>query len=484
MTVYSEKFVKEEYIMKDDFDLEKELAQSIAHIVDEETSGAETFVKSSGNYKNTNNISEEPETEEVMEEPAEEDNSKKIKHLIITIAIVVVVIAVIGVGAYFIVKFAYNSSMDNYAYHNNAGYSAMEKNDYEDAAKSFEKALSYDEGKTDTDMMLYLYECYNHLGRTEDAIDILYDVIVIKDKNYYNALYYLVKYYDAQKDYVKVKELYDANKDSASSDVLALFSIYHASEPVASPVSDTYSEDQNVTIAVKNGSKIYYTTDGTEPTVNSTEYTGKFKVTEGTTVVKFIAVNEYGFTSDVITEEYVINYEAPSAPTIYPEKTSFEQANSVMVTINNYPVDAKVYYTLDGTLPDENSTLYTGAFALPEGSTIINVLVVDNHGLTSRTSKTYSVTYVSNVTEEVAVENIWNALESAKIVDEDHKDEEGLECELEYYTKSEIDDLTMYMYYFFVDGIPADYWYGADDAQGTVYKITGSEGSYKMEKLK
>ena len=475
--------------MKEDFDLEKELAQSIAHIVDEETSGAETFVKSS-----VNNIVKETEPEEELEtEPEEiieeEDNKRKIKHLIITIAVIGFVIAMIGVGVYFIVDYVKKKSMDNYAYHNNAGYTALQDKNYEAAANSFEKALTYDEGKNDTDMMLYLYDCYNQLGRTEDAIDILYDVIVVKDKNYYNALYYLVRYYDDKEDYVKVKELYDANKDSSSSDVLALFSIYHASEPVASPVSDTYSEDQNITIAVKNGSKIYYTTDGSEPTVNSKEYTDKIKISEGTTILKFIAVNEYGFVSDVITEEYAVNYEVPSAPTIYPEKTSFEQSNTVMATINNYPVDAKVYYTLDGTLPDENSTLYTGAFALPEGSTIINVLVVDSHGLTCRTSKTYSVKYVSNVTEAVAKENIWSVLIEAGIVDKDHylvndnteESEEAKDkilCELEYYTKSTIGDETFYMYYFFVDGIPEDYWYGADDNQGVVYKITGSSGAY------
>ena len=474
--------------MKDDFDLEKELADSIAHIVDEELSGAETFVKSSVKNKA---IQEEvvQDDEEISDEETNDDvaRKKKIKHLIITLAIIVFVITAIVVGAYFIVRYAKVKSMDNYAYYNNAGYSAMNEKSYEDAATYFEKALSYEEGKTDTDMMLYLYECYNHLGKTEDAINILYDVLVINDKNYYNALYYLVRYYDGQENYVKVKELYDANKDSSSSDVLALFSIYHASEPVASPVSDTYSEDQYITIAVKSGSKIYYTTDGTEPTVNSIEYTDKFKVSEGTTEVKFIAVNEYGFVSDVVTEEYIVNYEGPSAPTIYPEKTSFEQSNTVMATINNYPVDAKVYYTIDGSIPNENSTVYTGAFALTEGSTIINVLVVDSHGLTCRTSKTYNVTYVSNITEAVAIENIWAALIEANIVDKDHnlvtkeEEEEKSLCELEYFTKSTVGEDTMYMYYFFIDGEQVDYWYGADDNQGVVYKITGKTGEYKKQ---
>lgn len=470
--------------MKDEFDFEKELADSIAHIVDEETSGAESFVKNSVNDR-TMSIPVEEAREAISEEEEEEDEElarkKKIKHLIITIAVIVFVIALIGVGAFFIVQYILKSSMDNYGYYNNAGYTAWESKNYEEAATNFEKALSYDEGKNDTDMMMYLYECYNNLGMKEEAIDTLYDVLLIKDNNYYNALYYLVRYYDELEDYEKVKELYDANKDSSSTDVLALFSIYHASEPVASPVSDTYSEDQSVTIAVKNGSKIYYTTDGTEPTVNSKEYTGKFQVSEGTTIVKFIAVNEYGFVSDVVTEEYVINYEAPSAPTIYPEKTSFEQANSVMVTINNYPIDAKVYYTMDGTLPDEKSTLYTGAFPLPAGSTIINVLVVDSHGLTCRTSKTYSVTYVSNITEAVALENIWKALVNTAVVDEEHKNAEGIVCELEYFTKTKVDDKTLYMYYFFVDGVPADYWYAADDTQGVVYKVSKPDSNYVAE---
>lgn len=481
--------------MKDDFDLdlEKELAESIAHIVDEETNGAEVFVKSSVPTETISipktEVKETVDSTETVEEENDiednEDKKKKIKHLIIMIVSIVAAIAVIGVAAYYIVRFAYRSSMDNYGYYNNEGYAALEKKDYENAAKNFEKALTYEEGKNDTDMMMYLYECYNNIGKESDAIETLYEVLEFNDKNYYNALYYLVKYYDEAKDYDTIKELYDKNKNSNNSDVLALFAVYQSAEPLASPTSDTYSDDQEITLATKKGSKIYYTIDGTDPTVFSTEYTEKIKVSKGTTTLKFIAVNEYGFTSDIVTEEYIINYEAPATPTIFPEKTSFKQATDVMVTINNIPNDSVAYYTIDGTVPNEDSTVYEGAFALPAGSTIVNVLVVDSHGLTCRTSKTYNVTYISDITEEDALANIWDMLEREEYVDEEHLDEDGNLCELQYYTKKTIEEVTVYMYYYSVDGEIMDYWYAADDSNGYVYKVTEDEdGKFVLKKLK
>lgn len=480
--------------MKDDFDLdfEKELAESIANIVDEETNGAEVFVKSSVPTETKSipktEVDEASDITEATEEADIEDNAannKKIRHLIIMIVSIVAAIAVIGIAAYYIVRFAYRSSMDNYGYYNNAGYAALEKRDYETAAENFEKALTYEEGKNDTDMMMYLYECYTSMNKEAEAIDTLYGVLEFNDKNYYNALYYLVKYYDEDQDYDTIKDLYDKNIDSNNSDVLALFAVYQSTEPMASPTSDTYSDDQEITLATKKGSKIYYTTDGTEPTEFSTEYTEKIKVTEGTTTIKFVAINEYGFASDVVTEEYIVNYEAPSAPTIFPEKTSFKQATDVMVTINNIPDDSVAYYTIDGTVANEDSTVYKGAFALPAGSTIVNVLVVDSHGLTCRTSKTYNVTYISDITEEDALANIWDKLESEEYVDEEHLDEDGNLCELQYYTKKTIGDITVYMYYYSVDGEIADFWYGADDSNGYVYKITkNDDNEFVLKKLK
>lgn len=467
--------------MNDELDLEKELAKSIAHIVDEETSGAEAYVKTE-NFDDDLNVSINDLDDDLDEEveETEEDNKKKVKHLIITVSVIAVVIAIIVVSACFIVKAVYNKSKDNYAHYHNAGFAAMEDKDYNLAITNFEKALTYQDGSKNSDMMLYLYECYNHVGATDKAVDVLNDVLGLKDKNYYNALYYLVKYYEDNKNYALIKELYKQNASSNNEDVIKLFKGYLVNTPVAAPLGDTYSADQKITLTAQTGSTIYYTVDGSDPTVAGIKYSGKIEIKEGTTKLRFYAVNEYGFESELVEEKYVIDYKAPNAPTIFPEKTTFEQINKVMVTINNYPADAKVYYTIDGTLPTEDSTLYEGAFELPAGSIIVNVLVIDAHGLSCRTSKTYNVTYISSVTEKEALNIIWKELITLNIVNNQHVTENGDECQLDFNSKKTINDKTFYMFYFTVGDETMDYWFGCDDEEGLTYLITESDGEYTV----
>ena len=74
---------------------------------------------------------------------------------------------------------------------------------------------------------------------------------------------------------------------------------------VAAPVIEGQKEfdgKATVTITAEDGATIYYTTDGTEPTQESQEYTAPFDVTEATTV-KAIAVKD-GKASAVATKEF------------------------------------------------------------------------------------------------------------------------------------------------------------------------------------
>ncbi len=74
---------------------------------------------------------------------------------------------------------------------------------------------------------------------------------------------------------------------------------------VAAPViegEEEFDGRATVTITAEDGAKIYYTTDGSEPTEQSQEYTAPFDVTEATTV-KAIAVKD-GKASSVATKEF------------------------------------------------------------------------------------------------------------------------------------------------------------------------------------
>ncbi len=75
--------------------------------------------------------------------------------------------------------------------------------------------------------------------------------------------------------------------------------------PAITPISGIYYGAQTVSISASNDATIYYTTDGTTPTVNSTEYTEPFTV-DATTTVKAIAVSGEDV-SAVATSAYTIN---------------------------------------------------------------------------------------------------------------------------------------------------------------------------------
>lgn len=84
--------------------------------------------------------------------------------------------------------------------------------------------------------------------------------------------------------------------------------ITYTSVPQFTPAPGTYNEPQNVTISCNStGANIYYTTDGTEPTVNSTLYQGETIVVSSTMTIKAFAVETGSEPSFVVTAEYIIN---------------------------------------------------------------------------------------------------------------------------------------------------------------------------------
>lgn len=78
-----------------------------------------------------------------------------------------------------------------------------------------------------------------------------------------------------------------------------------AQDPVFSPVSGTVipAEGLSVTITAGEGAKIYYTTDGTEPTTESDEYASPILLNKATTI-KAMAAEEGKENSSIITAIY------------------------------------------------------------------------------------------------------------------------------------------------------------------------------------
>lgn len=82
-------------------------------------------------------------------------------------------------------------------------------------------------------------------------------------------------------------------------------------DPKVTPESGEYSERQQIKVEIPEGVSIYYTDDGTDPNKKSTKYSKKTKIftPEGNNIYKFIAYNEGGVASDIVTMIYAYTPE-------------------------------------------------------------------------------------------------------------------------------------------------------------------------------
>ena len=141
---------------------------------------------------------------------------------------------------------------------------------------------------------------------------------------------------------------------------IALYKYTEESTGPEKPAAPTFTAGGNfvgsksvaITCATE-GAKIYYTTNGDEPTAaNGTEYSAPFEITK-TTTVKAIAVNEGG-ASGVATAVYT---RVAATPVIKFEGEASAFEGEVVVSIETEN-NAVAYYTLNGVAPSASSTVY------------------------------------------------------------------------------------------------------------------------------
>lgn len=77
--------------------------------------------------------------------------------------------------------------------------------------------------------------------------------------------------------------------------------------PAVTPSTGQYDTPTQITIDVPEGYEAYYTTDKSDPTTESTKYTGPIDMPQGTTILKAVLVNGKGRMSGVTTRNYELN---------------------------------------------------------------------------------------------------------------------------------------------------------------------------------
>lgn len=172
-------------------------------------------------------------------------------------------------------------------------------------------------------------------------------------------------------------------KTCKNEDVLDKLSNYYVEEPEFSLEAKTYEDVQELTLTtIEDG--IFYTIDGSEVSANGIPYSGPIQISEGTTIVQAFSYSEMGIPSVVITKEYVVELPIEGAPIVTPSTGQYDEATNITVQV---PSGYTAHYTMDGSVPDANSSVYTGAIVMPKGNTIFSVVLINGSGRTSDVTK-------------------------------------------------------------------------------------------------
>lgn len=160
--------------------------------------------------------------------------------------------------------------------------------------------------------------------------------------------------------------------------------------PTLSPNQGTYSSEQSVTISdADSAAVIYYTTDGSTPTVSSTIYTEPITVSSNETINAIALDSGSGYIeSEVATATYTITQPAP-VPTFSPAAGTY--TSSQTVTISDSTSGATIYYTTNGATPTTSSTVYSGPITVSSSETIEAIAVASGYSNSTVASATYTI---------------------------------------------------------------------------------------------
>ena len=177
------------------------------------------------------------------------------------------------------------------------------------------------------------------------------------------------------------------NEYSIFSEVVSYTFVIEKGAPAAPEImepSGEYNQNTMIVAVAEAGSTIFYTTDGSEPTIESKQYISPISMPVGTSHYRFIAIDIDGNTSEIVDRNYHL---------VYTRLVSTEQAvNNLVSTL------VRLDYLLDNTgkvrgLDGHNEYIFNSAIEI-EGAGEYYV-IVENHvsydGITTPTGLLYAV---------------------------------------------------------------------------------------------
>ncbi len=253
------------------------------------------------------------------------------------------------------------------------GVAAFESEKYDKALELFQKAQQREEGANNAEISKYIADCYINLGRQDEAME-TYNTILAADPNNASAVYGLCEIYKSKKDAESINKLLEKYEGTG---VTAYLEDFIVPSPEMDPKGGVFNEETSITMKGAPDCPIFYTTDGSNPTVDSPVYTKPIALEEGVTLVKAMSVDKMGVKSYVNTQEFILEGMKPSKPVFSLESGVYINGQKLEITTND---KMRIYYTYNRTAPTRSSYRYYNPITLYRGTFTISAITYDEKG--------------------------------------------------------------------------------------------------------
>ena len=171
-----------------------------------------------------------------------------------------------------------------------------------------------------------------------------------------------------------------------------------ATAPEFSLPAGAYIYGTTVSISSTNCKKIYYTTDGTNPTTSSPVYSAPIVIT-GDMTIKAFATDDSDKPTVIISRSYSL--KTPDAPTFSPKPGNVSAGTVITITVESGCV---ISYTIDGTDPSSSGTATlsdtnTATVMINETKTIRAIAIDGGLNESEETAAMYAVLDIDALTE-------------------------------------------------------------------------------------
>ncbi len=229
--------------------------------------------------------------------------------------------------------------------------------------------------------------CQN-LDDTDAQKKVLHKIISLDTDNY-QAYEQLLQIYLDEENQAEIVKL---EKDAPNNVISDMLKENIVDVPFLVLTPGVYDSSQELEISSEKGHRIFYTLDGSSPKKKGRPYTTPILLEEGRYTVTAVCQNEKGIYGEESSADYQIgtDYESSDSqssnsdeplepPSVYPESGMYSTPQLISIDV---PIGYSAYYTWEQNtdLTPENGTLYAGGIEMPEGSSVLSVILADGNG--------------------------------------------------------------------------------------------------------